>query len=86
MSITSALDPAETETVGPVGLSGQPIELSQLSQLHKCMHRQLPNSHAHMHIQMHMLHTKSKISGKNGIQCNMEEIGNPRGVETLLWQ
>lgn len=44
VSITSALEPGETETVGPLGLSGQPIELSQLSQLHKCMHRQLPNS------------------------------------------
>lgn len=48
VSITSALEPGETETVGPFGLSGQPIELRQLSQLHKCMHRQLPYSHAHM--------------------------------------
>lgn len=48
MSITSALEPGETETVGPLGLSGQPIELSQLSQLHKRMHRQLLSSHAHM--------------------------------------
>lgn len=48
VSITSALEPGEKETVGPLGLSDQPMELSQLSQLYKCMHGQLPSSHVCM--------------------------------------